>query len=124
MLKVMDVMTPKVVCVSPSTPVIEVAYKMKVAGVTLTPVCSRSKFRGVITAGDIVTRLVANGIDPVTTSAVSIMNSNYPLISPDAYITEAAKIMAKNNIRVLPVVQSSRLLGLVSLYDVTLKGML
>lgn len=117
MFKVIDVMKDKVATVALSTPVIEVAHRMRISGLTLIPVCSSGKFRGVVTAQDIVARLVAEGNDPVTAKAVSVINSKYPLISPDADVTEAARIMADNNIQVLPVVQNNKLLGLVNLQD-------
>ena len=123
-MKVRDIMTDIAVSVSPSTVVMEAAHMMKVHGITLIPVCSMGKFRGVITAEDIVTRLVANGTDPVCASAILVMNSNYPRISPDADITEAARIMVNDNIYNLPVVQDSKLFGLVALYDVIVNGML
>jgi len=119
MCKVINIMHDKVVYVSPSTAVIEAAHRMKTSGMKLIPVCSRGKFRGVITAEDIVYHLVAKGTDPVTAHATSVMNVNYPLISPDAEITEAARIMSENNIQILPVVQDTKLIGLVTLNDVT-----
>lgn len=122
-MKVKDIMTDIAASVSPSTVVMEAAYRMKISGITLIPVCSRGKFQGVITTDDIVTRLVANGDDPVTTSAILVMNRNYPHISPDADIIEAARIMTNNNIYNLPVVQDGKLFGLVSLCDVIVNGL-
>jgi len=119
MCKVIDIMKDNVVYVSPSTAVIEVAHRMKVSRMKLIPVCSKGRFRGVITTEDIVYYLVARGTDPVTAQATLVMNVNYPRISPDAEITEAARIMSENNIQILPVVQDTKLHGLVTLHDVT-----
>ena len=117
MLKVRDVMTSEVIPVLPSTPVIEVAYQMKVSGTGVIPVCDNGKFRGVITERDIVIGIVATGTDPVTEPARSIINNHQPIISPGDDIMQAAKVMVNNGVRVLPVAQNGKLLGLFTLDD-------
>ncbi len=115
MLKVRDCMTAEFVSVPPSTPVIEVAHQMKISGTGFIPVCDNGKFCGLITEREIVTGIVAAAIDPVSEPARSVMNSYCPAISPGKDIIQAAKVMADHGIRVLPVVQSRRLLGLLTL---------
>ena len=117
MLKVKDVMTSELASVPPLTPVIEVAHKMKVSGRGVIPVCDNGKFRGIITERDIVIGIVATATDPVTEPARSVMNNHLPLISPGDDVMQAAKVMVDNGVRVLPVAQNGKLLGLFTLDD-------
>jgi len=117
MLKVGDVMTSEFASVLPHTPVIEVAHQMKVLGTGVIPVCDNGKFRGVITERDIVISIVATGGDPVTETARSVMNNHLPVILPGEDIMQAAKVMVNNGVRMLPVAQNGKLLGLFTLDD-------
>ena len=43
-------------------------------------------------------------------------------ISPDTSVEEAAKMMAKNQIRRLPVVENGELVGIVAIGDLAVRG--
>ena len=116
MTKVGDIMNTDVKCVSPSTPVIEVAHQMRISKRGAIPVCNHLKFWGAITERDIV-NVVATAGDPVTLPAGSLIKKQQPFISPSADLMEAAEKMAGSGIRVLPVVQDGKLVGLFTLED-------
>ena len=117
MLKVKDIMTREFVSVPPSTPIIEVAQKMRNSRTGVIPVCDKGKFRGVITERDIVIGIVANACNPKREHARSLINIHHPIISPGEEIMQAAKVMVNHGVRALPVAQSGRLLGLFTLDD-------
>ena len=117
MLKVRDVMASEFASVSSHTPVIEMAHQMKVSGTGVIPVCDNGKFQGIVTERNIVIGIVATAADPVTEPARSVMNNNLPIISPGDDIIQAAKVMVNNGVRVLPVAQNEKLLGLFTLDD-------
>ncbi len=72
---------------------------------------------GIITERDMTTRVVAAGRDPDTTSAAEIMTANPDTLSPDDTASDAINMMRKHNYRHLPVVEGTRVVGMVSVRD-------
>ena len=110
-------MSNEVVFVPPSAPVVEVAHQMKMSRAGVIPVCDHGKFRGVITERDIVIGIAASDGDVAAEPVSSVMNNHFPTISSGTDVIEAARVMANNSVRVLPVVQNGKLFGLFSLED-------
>ena len=73
---------------------------------------------GIITERDIVRRAVSYNKDPKTTKATEIMSKPLITVRKVTYLYEAAKKMAKNQIRRLPVVQNKTLVGIVTVTDI------
>ena len=73
---------------------------------------------GIITESDILQKIVSKGKDSSKVKVNEIMNS--PLIVIDPYITvhEAMKIMARCNIRRLPVIENDELIGVITERDI------
>ncbi len=120
MRKVNDVMIGDVVSVSPSAPAIEIAQKMKDSGVGMVTVCNDGKYKGAITERDIITKVVAKAYNPKREHARSLMRIEYPTVSPWDELGTVAEKMLRKGIRVMPVVQSGKILGIVTL-DTLLK---
>lgn len=116
-MKIRDVMTKDVACVSPTSKILEAAQLMKKHNVGVIPVCDATKVVGIITDRDIVTRNIANGIG-VDKEVKDIMTSDVKTATPDMEVYDATKIMAKAQIRRLPVVDSEKLVGMVSIGDI------
>lgn len=111
-----DIMTTNVETCSLLDNVFEVAVKMKEWNVGAIPIVDQDKLVGMITDRDIVIRGVAEK-HPGSTKVEDIMSKEMVTIKSDCSTQEAAKIMAKNQIRRLPVVEGDRLVGIVSLGD-------
>ncbi len=79
---------------------------------------SGGKIVGIVTERDIVRRVAAKGSSLKETKVSSIMSSPIVVVSPDASVEDALKIMAEHKIKRLPVVGDKGLLGLVSMADV------
>jgi predicted transcriptional regulator len=63
--------------------------------------------------------VVANGADPDKTMVNSIMTSPIIVVSPDAKIEEALKVMTANKVRRLPVTdEKAGLTGVVAVSDI------
>lgn len=122
MTTVKEVMISEVISVTLSTPTNEVAQRMKTSGTGTIPVCENGKLRGIITERDIVVSVVAAGRDPSATPASSVMSKDWPTVSPHDDIWRAVNVMADRGTKVLPVVQDGKLLGLLSLDDLTKKS--
>jgi CBS domain-containing protein len=73
---------------------------------------------GIITERDVL-RALALGADPDRTSIDDSMTTEVFTVPPDMPLHEAAREMAARWIRHLPVVEDGRLLGVVSMRDVT-----
>ncbi len=73
---------------------------------------------GIITERDVL-RAVALGADPVSSTVDEAMTTEVFTVPPDMPLHEAAREMATRWIRHLPVVEEGKLLGVVSMRDVT-----
>lgn len=117
-MKVREVMTRQAVRVVPSTPIREVAKKMRDLGLEAVPVCDGDRFLGFVWDHDIVCGVVAGGSGAGRACSRSLLRRLEASTSPDSELIQAAMIMAENGVRLLPVLENGRLVGLLSLEDV------
>lgn len=115
-------MTDDLAVVSPDTTVIEVAQLMQKHDVGAVPVCEGTNIVGLVTDRDIVVRNIAHGRDPHQTQVKDVMTTQVKSISPEMSLSQAAGIMAAQQVRRLPVVDEERLVGMVSLGDLATKA--
>ncbi|MDQ0253848.1 CBS domain-containing protein [Evansella vedderi] len=111
-----DIMTTEVESCSPVDNVYEAAVKMKEYDVGAIPICEGQQLLGMITDRDIVVRGVAEK-KPNSTQVTDVMTEQLLTATPDMSVDEAAKMMAEKQIRRLPIVENSRLIGIVALGD-------
>jgi CBS domain-containing protein len=119
MKQIRDVMTQKVDFVTPADNVYEVAVKMKDNNVGVIPVCENDQLLGVITDRDIVIRGVAEK-RPGSTKVSDIMSSELYTGTPEMSVEEVANLMAEKQIRRLPIVENNKMVGIISLGDLSL----
>ncbi len=72
---------------------------------------------GIVTERDITARVVANGLDPETTSLARVMTPDPRALAPDDSISEALELMRVHGFRHLPVVDAGRPIAMVSVRD-------
>jgi|tagenome__1003787_1003787.scaffolds.fasta_scaffold20856951_1 CBS domain-containing protein len=77
---------------------------------------------GIVTDRDIAVRCVAAGHDPATTKVTDAMTASPVTVRPTATVQEAIDTMRQNDVRRLPVVESGRPIGVVSLGDLTMSS--
>jgi CBS domain-containing protein len=118
-MKVKDVMTSGVECISPITTLREAAQRMKELDVGPMPVCGEDdRLAGMITDRDITVRAVAAGLDLSTAKVRDVMTPNVIYCFEDQDIGDAAHMMEQNQIRRLVVLnRDKRLVGIISLGD-------
>lgn len=117
-MRVSQIMNSNVVCVTPDESTTLAARLLNRHNIGSLPVCSLDgRLKGIITDRDIVLRCVASENDPNTTKVGEIMSRSVVSVSPDDDVGEAARIMAGDQIRRLPVIQDGRIVGMVSLGD-------
>lgn len=117
-MTVKELMNPKVVTVEPGASAALAARLLSRYNVGALPVCTSDKrLRGIVTDRDIVLRCVAAEDDPAQTPVRDIMSRSPATLSPTQDVTAAAKVMAEHQVRRLPVVESGKVVGIVSLGD-------
>ena len=122
-MQVKDVMSRDVEVVLPSTTLREAAEKMKALDVGPLPVCDGTRLQGMITDRDIAIRAVAEGRDPNTTPVSEVMSVGVIYCYVDDDVRDAAKLMEKEQIRRLVVLDRAKnLVGVVSLGDLAVGG--
>lgn len=121
-MKIRDIMTDDVAVVSPDTTVLEVAQLMQKHDVGAVPVCEGANVVGLVTDRDIVVRNIAHGKDPHQTPVKEVMTTQVKSADPEMSLSQAAEIMAAEQIRRLPVVEGNRLVGMLSLGDLATKA--
>lgn len=120
-MKIAEIMTKDVQTVSPEMDLVMVAQHMRDLDVGVIPVVENGNLLGVITDRDIVVRALAGGGDPLTATVSTYMTTDPTAVSPDDDVQRAAEIMAREQIRRLPVVQGGTLVGIVSIGDVAVE---
>lgn len=75
---------------------------------------------GIFTERDVLTRVVAAGRSPDTTSVADVMTHNPVTISPHASLEDVMSVITERRVRHLPILEegSRTVLGLVSIGDV------
>ncbi|HET9045425.1 MAG TPA: CBS domain-containing protein [Casimicrobiaceae bacterium] len=100
-----------------STTVQDAALQMKRQNIGSLLVVDGTRLIGIFTERDALFRVVAGGLDPVTTTLADVMTRQPQTIHPDEPFLRALRIMHEGRFRHLPVVEFDRPLGLVSVRD-------
>jgi CBS domain-containing protein len=73
---------------------------------------------GILTDTDMVRRVVAAGVDTLTTTAEMIMSAPILTIEGDKTVLDASDLMAQTRIRHLGVTEDGKLIGMLSVRDI------
>jgi CBS domain-containing protein len=118
-----DVMTRGVECIGPDETVLAAARKMRDLDVGSVPVCDRDRLAGMVTDRDLAVRAVAEGANPVTCRVRDVMTPGVAYRFDDDPVDEAERVMKQKQIRRLLVLnRDRRLVGIVSLGDLAVRG--
>lgn len=113
-----EIMSCNVIKVSEEEPVAVAARMLDRYNVGVLPVCSADgRLTGVVTDRDLVTRCMAPGKESAKTKVQDVMTANVVTAAPETEVCAAARMMARSQIRRLPVVANGKLQGMVSLGD-------
>ena len=117
---VREAMTEHPRSIGPSASVVEAARLMRDEHIGSLPITDGDTLVGVITDRDITTRVVAEAADLATTSVGDVYSQNLISVQPDKELEEALQLMARHQVRRLPVVENGRLVGIVAQADIAL----
>lgn len=113
-------MTQKVIMIDASmtaTKVAKLIVKHEVEGF---PVTENGKSIGIVTGWDLLTKVVAKGLNPNKVKVKEFMTSSPITCSPDNSVIEVAKLIAKHGIKRVPVIKNNKVVGIFTPYDITL----
>ena len=121
-MEVQEIMTAKVITVGQDEPVTAAARLLRRWNLGALPVTdSTGRLRGVLTDRDIVLRCLALDNDPADTRVSEVMSRAVVTARPGDSVQSAAALMAREQLRRLPVAENGRLVGMVSLGDVAVR---
>jgi CBS domain-containing protein len=113
-----EIMTKDVETIEPDVTVQDAAQKMVEKNIKFLIVTKNKKLVGILTEWDFVRKIAAEEEFKEKAKVESIMTSDVIVIEPDTEIGEAASIMAKHNIKKLPIVKENVLIGVVTAMDI------
>jgi CBS domain-containing protein len=105
--------------VAPSATIAEAVAEMNRHRVGSVLVIDNNQLVGIFTERDVLRRVVGAGIDPTRTLVAEVMTSGVLTISPDATLEQTTTIFTEKRCRHLPVVENGRLIGTISIGDIT-----
>src|SRR5687768_10402103 len=117
-----DLMTASPEYVDGSTTVLDVAKKLASEDIGSLPICDGDRLQGMITDRDIVVKVLAEGKDPASTKVIDLIQGEVVTIGADDSIEEAARTMAEHQVRRLPVIDGTKLVGMLAQADLARSG--
>ena len=115
---VRDTMTENPRSIGTSASVVEAARLMREEHIGSLPITDDERLVGMITDRDITTRVVAEAADPKITPVGDVYSRDLVSVEPDKDLGEALQLMARHQVRRLPVVENGRLVGIVAQADI------
>ena len=95
------------------------AKMMRDEDVGIAPIVEGDRLVGVLTDRDIAVRVVAEGRDPEQVKVTEVASRDVVTLDPQQDLDEALRLMARHQVRRLPVVEEDgRLVGVVAQADV------
>ncbi len=119
-MKLTEFMTTKIEYIVPDATVYDVVEKMVDRRIRSLVVRSPDEHdgHGVITARDVVFKVLAKGIDPSKIKAEELASKPLVCIDEEARLTDAIDMMEAQNIARIFVCRSGRIVGVVALLDI------
>ena len=116
---VREVMSSKLCSIDTDKTVAYAAKMMRDEDVGIAPIVEGDRLVGVLTDRDIAVRVVAEGRDPEQVKVTEIASRDLVTLDPQQDLDEALRLMARHQVRRLPVVEEDgRLVGVVAQADV------
>jgi CBS domain-containing protein len=118
MPQVRERMTPDVVTIQPGTKVTDAALTMIQQEKGPLPIVEGDRPVGIVTDRDLVAHVLAKGRDPQSTTVDDVASRDLVTIGPNQDVDEARQLMEQNQLDRILVIESGRLVGIVSEADI------
>ena len=117
--KISEIMSSPVSVIDENETILDASVIMKINNIRGLVVVNNDKISGILTERDIVSKVVASGIDPKNTKIKDIMTHKIVSSSPDETIDEIANKMYANGIgRILIINPNNEIAGIVTKTDI------
>lgn len=100
--------------VKPDMPVSELANYMATHMISSVLVEENGKIIGIITERDLIKKVIVEGLNPPDVVAKDVMSTNLITIDGNDVVDNASKIMERNHIRRIVVVQNDKIIGMIT----------
>jgi CBS domain-containing protein len=114
--KVGDLIARAPIAVPPDTPIAAAALRMREAHISCLAVTEGERLVGIVTARDLVNKVLAAGLDPGLPVA-AVMTADPMALAPDSLGSDVLNRMLEHRIGHLPVVEDGRLVGMITQTD-------
>jgi CBS domain-containing protein len=112
-------MTPNPRTLESGSSVVEAARLMRDEDAGIVPIVEGDRLVGTVTDRDVAVRVVAEGKSPESTTVGEISSRELVTVDPQQDLDEALRLMARHQVRRLPVVEEDgKLVGIVAQADV------
>jgi CBS domain-containing protein len=108
---------PTVWSIAPNAMVIDAIQLMSEKNVGALPVVENANLLGVISERDYTRKVILKGKSSKETPVRDIMTEQLITVKPDDSVTECMRIMTEKRVRHLPVLEGTRLVGILSIGD-------
>jgi CBS domain-containing protein len=119
---VRDAMTANPRTASPAQSLADAAQIMKSEDVGSVPVVEDGRLVGMLTDRDIAIRAVAEGVDAQPLNVGDVASREPVTVEPGQDLDEALALMARHQVRRLPVVDDGQLVGILAQADVAIEA--
>ena len=106
-------------CVGTDVTVVHAVQEMNRRAIGSLLVVEQGELLGIFTERDVLVRVVDKGLDPAVVKVRQCMTKDPLTVSPDTSVEDAMVLVTRYRCRHLPVVEEGRILGLVSIGDLT-----
>lgn len=103
--------------------VLDAARFMVQHNIGAVPVLRNGELAGIFSERDVMKRVVAEGRDPARTRVSEVMTADPVSVAPNEEVEHCMVLMKQHGFRHLPVCEGKRLVGLLSLRDLLLHGL-
>ena len=105
--------------VAPSLSIAEAVAEMNRHRVGSVLVIDNGRLVGIFTERDVLRRVVGAGLDPKSSIVADVMTSGVITITPEVSVEETMLLFTEKRCRHLPVMDGGRLVGTISIGDIT-----
>ncbi len=121
MKKIIHILTRKgnnVISIAPQLSVHDALQIMSDKNIGSLVVADDLQYLGIITERDYARKVMLKGKSSAETTVSDIMTTDFPLLIEEDTVEKCMQLMTDNNLRYLPVMKGSSIVGLISIMDV------
>ena len=104
--------------IGPNAMVVDAIRLMDEKNVGALPVVDNGKLVGIVSERDYTRKIIVKGRSSTDTPVSDIMTKELLTVNPSNSVTECMRIMTEKRVRHLPILEGSKLIGILSIGDV------